>query len=146
MFELIALGEPPSEREVECVEKAVGRLPPRYRDFIMRSNGVKPSSSVAFQLTDECESVRLGFLYGISSEMPRIDLLARYELAKDDLPKEFLPIGEDPGGNLLLVRIKGKDRDTIYFLDCRGILVKRYGKNMFRVASSIDDFLASLKQ
>jgi hypothetical protein len=148
MIDLEPFGDPPSEREVRRVEKRIGNLPPRYREYLLRSNGGKSGEDckVEFQLADESESVMLGLLYGISSNRPGVDLLASYESEADDLPKEFLPIGEDPGGNLLLVRVEGKERDAIYFWDCRTeIFLKRYGRNVFRVADNIDDFLSSLR-
>ena len=89
MIDLEPFSDPPSDREVRRVEKRFGKLPSRYRDYLLRSNGgtCGRNCEVEFQLADENESVMLGALFGISSNRPGIDLLASYESIADDLPK-----------------------------------------------------------
>ena len=86
----------------------------------------------------------LGCLYSLCNDDSGVDLDTVYEELKDDIAAGFLPIGEDPGGNLLLLSTQGDDSDAIHFWDKIGFLAKRFGKRLFRVSSNIDEFLASL--
>ena len=136
---------PASESEVVEFEKNSGiQLPRSYRGYLLSSNGGQPCSEVGFNVDKGGECVMLGCLYSLCNDESEVDLDAVYEELKDDLSAGFLPIGEDPGGNLLLLSTQGDDSDAIHFWDRIGFLAKRLGKRQFRIANDIEEFLASL--
>jgi hypothetical protein len=137
---------PASEIEVAQFEKNIGmQLPKSYRAYLLSSNGGQPCSEVGFKVGNGSEYVMLGCLYGLCKDESGVDLDAVYEELKDDLSTGFLAIGEDPGGNLLLLSTQDEDSDAILFWDKIGFLAKRLSKRQFRIASDIEEFLTSLR-
>lgn len=146
MLEWNRFALPASESAVEQFEKNSGiQLPRCYRGYLLSSNGGQPCSEVGFQVDEGGECVMLGCLYGLCKDDPGVDLDTVYEELVDDVASGFLPIGEDPGGNLLLLSTNGDDSDAIHFWDRLGFLSKRFGKSRFRIANDIEEFLASLR-
>ncbi len=58
----------------------------------------------------------------------------------------FIPIGEDPGGNRLLLATIGKEAGKVFFWDRVGFWVREDGCNLFPVAESFTAFLVSLHE
>lgn len=54
-------------------------------------------------------------------------------------------VGEDPGGNLLLLSTLAKDAGHIWFWDRIGIWVREDDQHTFPVAKSFADFFESLR-
>jgi hypothetical protein len=122
-------------------------LPPLYRGYLLSANGGQPSKYLAFaipEIAGDRGKVMLGALYGIGADGSSLDLLTEYEEYKDVIPNGFIPIGEDPGGNQLLLATDGRDKEAIFFWDRAGFLAKHSGKNLFRIADGITLFLESL--
>jgi hypothetical protein len=113
--------------------------------YLFSANGGQPRISASFVLPEINEDIMLGCLFGLTDEEHSLSLRTVYDEAKEDIPAGFIPIGEDPGGNRLLLATSGNDTDAIYFWDRLGFLVKRTGKKMFFIANNIDDFLGSLQ-
>ena len=83
-------------------------------------------------------------LYSLCNDESGVDLTAAYEELKDDIVAGVFPMGEDPGGNLILRSTQGDDGDAIYFWDRLGFLANRLGKSRFRITINIEEFHASL--
>ena len=97
-------------------------------------------------LPENGEQVMLGVLFGVSDEDDNaLGLEAVYSDSKDDVPTDFVSIGEDPGGNKLLLATSLDNSEGIFFWDRVGFLAKRTGKRLFFVARNIDEFLNSLQ-
>jgi len=120
-------------------------LPARYKSYLLSSNGGQPTESVGFILLKNRERVMLGVLFGMSDEDNGLSLEAVYSDSKDDIPTGFVPIGEDPGGNKLLIATTGERKEGVFFWDHVGFLLERTGERLFHVAHNIDDFLESLR-
>ena len=86
----------------------------------------------------------LGAMYGIGEHGSGLDLETQYQELNDVVPKGHIPIGEDPGGNLLLVATHGPFKDQIIFWDRVGFLARALGRNSFPVSDDINLFLESL--
>ncbi|HET6880436.1 MAG TPA: SMI1/KNR4 family protein [Pirellulales bacterium] len=138
---------PASDESIEAVEQSVAvHLPPRYRSFLITSNGGRPHESVYFTIPELRERAMLGALYGIAVKRGHgLDLETVYADWRDVLPAGLIPIGEDPGGNQLLLATVDDGSEGILFWDRVGFLTARTGRNQFHVASNIDQFLESLK-
>lgn len=138
---------PSSSDEVEQFEKCIGAsLPPAYRRYLLSQNGGSPSDYLEFRIpgvTGEMGEVMLGAMYGIGNRGNGIDLETQYEEFNDVVPQGYIPIGEDPGGNMLLLAIHDPSKDNIVFWDRVGLLAT--GQNLFTVANDINQFLDSLR-
>ena len=122
-------------------------LPEKYKKFLLQSNGGKPEMNVFFISKDQGSSLVRG-LFGLYIGGYK-DLVQNIEIYDGRLPKGFLPIGDDPGGNLLCVGTDEKYYDNIYFWDHEEEVTERdYSKNglinMYFLAKDIYDFLDKL--
>jgi hypothetical protein len=138
---------PASDAEIAQFEKAHGvALPPRYRSYLKSANGGQPDFPLGFVIPGIGDKVVLGVLYGISGDADNSSNL-REALAEsnDDFPNGYIPVGEDPGGNQLLLSTSGQHQDEIFFRDRVGFLAKRTGKAIFKISDSIDAFIESLQ-
>ena len=140
---------PSSPTQVEKFEKCIGTsLPPAYGKYLLSQNGGFPSDYLMFRipgLADDKGGVMLGAMYGIGERGNGLDLETQYQELNDVIPHGHIPIGEDPGGNLLLVAIHEPFKDQIVFWDRIGLLARELGQNLFQVADDINQFLASLE-
>lgn len=130
---------------LDAVEKRLGvTLPPEYRQFLLTVNGGVPTPD-CFEVPARGD-VMLSVLYGVGSERTALDLEYEQEQATqwDPLPPGYLAVGEDPGGNVLLLSTLGKDAGRVWFWDRVGFWVREDGKNTFPVAASFTDFVESL--
>lgn len=123
------------------------KLSAKYKEFLLQSNGGKPETTVFFISKDQGSSV-VRSLFGLYIGGYK-DLIQNIEIYDGRLPKEFLPIGDDPAGNLLCVGIDEKYYDNIYFWDHEEELTERdYSKkgliNMYFLAKDIYEFLDKL--
>src|SRR5207248_5948569 len=112
MLEWTRFFPPASHAQIELFERDTGiSLPPRYKSFLLSLNGGQPCKDMAFGISEISEKVILGALYGISDEEDNtLNVATVYVDFKDDIPTDFIPIGEDPGGNLLLLATTGKEK------------------------------------
>jgi hypothetical protein len=120
-------------------------FPDEYRAFLHTPNGLLPETGVCFTVPDRGD-VLLGSLYGVGRERSAGDL--EHEQAEATmwhlLPAGYIAVGDDPGGNLLLLATLGDDSGRVYFWDRVGLWVREDGRNLFPVANSFEQFLAGL--
>jgi hypothetical protein len=136
---------PPSEEEIKMFEKRIGGyLPPQYRNYLLSENGGQPCQDAGFEIMEGNHKVMLGALYSVSAGGSGLDVEAVYKNLREEMPRGFIPVGEDPGGNQLLLSTQGDDRDSIVFWDRVGLLSKQAGIRLFRVADNIYSFINSL--
>jgi SMI1 / KNR4 family (SUKH-1) len=123
-------------------------LPADYRAFLLATNGGKPDPGDFFVPCWGGEFSQVHRFFGIH-DGPSGNLeewIVRY---RDRLPESFIPIGLDPGGNLLLIGVAHDFTGHVYFwdhedeLDDDG-LSRKDMSNTFFLASSIAEFVASL--
>ena len=119
-------------------------LPARYREFLLRHNGGRPSPNM-FLIPDLGEHALLDFLFGIR-QGAECGLQAWLDEYGDEIPEGFLVIGTDPGGNLLLLETTGAQREQIYYWDSQLFFEgsSEHG-NAFPIAENIDELLNSLR-
>src|SRR5438045_2278196 len=92
--------------EVSQLEQQLGiTLPADYREFLLTTNGGRPKPNV-FPIQENSSGDRgiIHQLYGIvaGNHNNLADVAARF---RERVPAELLPIGRDPGGNLLLLTV-----------------------------------------
>jgi hypothetical protein len=147
MFEWKRFFPKATSSQLERFERASGlSLPARYKNYLLSANGGQPGNAVCFTIPENGEEVMLGVLFGVSDEDDdSLSLDAVYSDSKDDIPAGFLPIGEDPGGNKLLLATSGDSSEGVFFWDRVGFLAKRTGKRLFFVSPNIEELLNSLQ-
>lgn len=127
------------------VEQRLGvDLPAEFRSFLLETNGGQPTPS-QFTLAAIDEEALVDFLYGVSPVREPGDLEYEFNSLKDDLPARWLPVGHDPGGNLILVSLEEGTRGAVYYGDTAMFLeASGPGRNVYKVAQDFGAFLNSL--
>lgn len=126
-------GEPLSEAAVKAFEKELGvELPADYRAFLKACNGGYLAGRFWYRPPDEKEpgwrdgpygtEAGLDHVYGLRDDEAHFDLrstMEAYDFASDQprMPREVIPIADDPFGNGICLVIKGPRRGEIVFWD-----------------------------
>ena len=110
-----------SGEALERAERAVGQpLPEQYKRFLLENNGGYPEPA-SFKITwsgqpwgDQWDvgSVHY-FLPVYEGDDP--NFLDYFEIYKNRVPEDTIPIAYDPGGNLILLGISGDSRGKVFF-------------------------------
>lgn len=138
---------PISRDDLEQFEVTSGlSIPENYRKFLLETNGGIPEPD-AF-LIPNCETKAIvGLLYGLQTEPPSFDIAHQLLSLRDRLPEGCIPIGEDPGGNLLLLGTLDAERGKIFFWDRDYFLDTSNDEgNTYEIADGIFEFLESLQE
>jgi cell wall assembly regulator SMI1 len=104
-----------SELEIE--------LPQDYRRFLLENNGGEPQENWAFDffefnVPDKTSSVIRYFYKVFDNKTHEVDDLKSIYKAlvrSGQIPKEYLPIAEDPFGNIIFLRVDKKNFDNVVF-------------------------------
>ena len=129
-------------------EKSLGfSLPNDYRDFLKLYNGGIPEKLFfSFKGTKEDSSL-VDRLFGFIENEYR-NIIEYHRSYKKRIPSNALPIGIDPGGNLILLSVSGPDYGKVYFWDhdweVEDGQIPDYS-NLTLIADSFEEFLNSLK-
>lgn len=145
-------GIPISEIDVVQFEKEIGySLPEQHRNFLLEHNGGRPKDNYHFYVpTWQYNSSLIQKLKGIDPNAPGLDLRQAHEITGDILPEGSLIIGNDPGGNSILIGLNDLNRGKIFFWDhekgpdARLSSWEEY-KNLHFLANSFNEFFALLK-
>jgi hypothetical protein len=125
-------------------------FPKDYIEFIIQHNGGIPEPNF-FEIPNQDGNgsyVDLFFGIDVPSYANLKDIL---EVYKNRLPEGFVPIGEDPGGNLICIGTRIPYIGNIYFwdhhdeLDESG-LSKKDMSNMYWLADNLFDFIDNLHE
>jgi SMI1 / KNR4 family (SUKH-1) len=139
---------PASDAAIEELEARVGaELPSDYKDFLGRQNGgyLQPNS---YEDDGVGASVRQLYSAGTTPVEQLDDVAEVADMyspegeADDELRPGFLPIGEDDGGNLILLVVDGEDRDAVYFWEHE---IQPSEKAYTRLADSFSELLDGLE-
>lgn len=114
------------------------KLPTEYRDFVLEFNGGKPIPN-KFKISESQEESRVSFFYGISTDKD-FNILRNFALFENVYMEKYLPIGEDPGGDLICLDVSGENEGKIYFWDHE----VAPPNNLYLVANSFTEFLEKL--
>jgi hypothetical protein len=134
------------ESEWDC------HLPDDYRAFLLANNGGEPDRwdyGIPFLERGEPSEAGLQVVFGIQEpwESPA-NILWVLEAYAGRLPDGFLPIARDPGGNLLVLRVRGEPVGQVWFWDHEGehrVSGEEPLANMSWVASSFTEFVAGFR-
>jgi len=118
-------------------------LPYEYKIFLMTVNDGQSSSDLCFQVPSLQQKIMLGGLNGISNSAPpsvQIPLL----MEEFEYPNRWVPLGDDPGGNPILLSTTQTDFGRIYYWDKIGLLSKHTPADIHLISEDFSSFLESL--
>lgn len=114
------------------------RLPDAYRKFLLQYNVAMPSAQKFITEQKNTESVEVFF--GLTDKK-LLDLSHnRVKGVVNDIPREYLPIGEDGGGNKICIKISDYENGSVWFFDHE----EPAGHNISRVSNSFSEFINML--
>lgn len=132
-----------SKHEISFVETELGiEFPKSYRDFLLKYNGGLSEEGV-FDIPNRGHSSII--FYGINTKNDYSDLLINYKAYKDRLPKNVIPIGFDPGGNLVCILML-IDGHKLYFWDHEVENNPPSLTKMFWIGDDFSNFVDSLQK
>lgn len=140
-------GVKPNLKDVENFEAETGLIfPESYREFLLIHNGGIPDNS-RISIPGHKARIIQSF-YALTNPAKIYTIRYLVETYKDRIPKEMLPIANDPAGNLFLINAgSGRDYGKIYFWNHEqesDAETQPYYENIYFVSDSFSDFLNNL--
>lgn len=131
-----------SNKEIQQLEKKIGcNLPLDYFQFLENNNGGVVKNST-FYVQELDQKIMMDVFFGINLSRG-LDLNFWLKEFEDDLPKNTIIIGKDPGGNFLLLNCQA-DHQGVYYWDHSLFFEKSTeDNNAFPVAKSFTELLKS---
>ncbi len=124
----------------ELEEKYNIILPIQYKNFLLKYNGGYPEFSL-FKISEKQREDIVNVFYGVNNEY---DNIAQYlDYLEDIIPKEFIPIADDPSGNQICLGISGIYVGKIYFL-IHDMYSDEKMDSLIFLANSFDEFFHNL--
>lgn len=125
------------------------KFPKDYRDFLLEYNGGITKNTVFLFKNDPEDGSILDRLFGFTPAKNQ-NILIYFRNYQNRIPNNTFPIGYDPGGNLVLLSVKGPDRGKVYFWDHEREADSSQGEkpsydNLTLIADSFDEFINNLK-
>jgi len=123
-MEILNAGVQLSEEMVHDFEKQLGIvLPQDYREFMMKNNGGEPDGNWAFDffeygISEKTSSILRYFekIY-LEETMENDDIKAGYFalIESMQIPKNYLPIADDPFGNIVFLCVETCNYGKVFF-------------------------------
>ena len=133
---------PSTEKDVEGFERLIGKtLPEEYKHFLLEDGGGVHAAPCLFNIPGRGESI-VKTLYGNSGN----DYLSlRYYIEMTHTyPKGYLPIGDDPFGNRIVLGLSWPRKGKVYWCD-HEITDEGYEKKPIKINDSFCGFIKTLK-
>jgi hypothetical protein len=141
---------PVTEDEIaEFEDKHNLLLPTDYKEFLLQHNGGRPEPNM-FPIRDFPYDTHglMGWFYGIDDDFD-LSLAENIETHTGRIPDDLIPIGHDPGGNLICLGVAGQAEGKVFFwyhgdeVEIRAEERPSY-YNVYAVADSFTEFIESL--
>lgn len=106
---------------IAAAERRLGwRLPAAYQRFLLRYNGGRPKPCLfPIQWADpELQDQYPGGMVDVFlclCDGQQTDLFHRLEVYRERIPADLMPIADDPGGSLILLGVRGEQREKVWF-------------------------------
>jgi hypothetical protein len=141
-----------SREAVEALSRKLGlSLPAAYVEFLLASNGGSFHPWPMYPI-DDCPRDASGLLHVLFNvgTGDSVDLAVQHGIHRGRMPAELLPVGSDPGGNLICLACAGERAGQVFFWERAFEADPDAGQevgwgNVFRVAESFPAFLRGLR-
>ncbi|MCX7570162.1 SMI1/KNR4 family protein [Tumebacillus sp. DT12] len=122
-------------------------FPTDFREFLLKHNGGRPTPN-KFDFIDtngESSNSQIDFFFAIfEGHIDNLEIEYRARVEEDRLLPHFVPIANDPFGNLICLSVRSEDLGKVYFWD-HEIEPETAGyENMSLIADSFTEFLGKL--
>jgi hypothetical protein len=143
----------PTQEDILRIEREIkSELPDNYTDFLINYGGFV-CKGYCYPLSSESKAALaiVNVFFGYLTD--GYDLLDAWHTYKDEedlrMPRSFLPIATDPGGNMFCLSLFGEDEGKVYFWDHELEEMPEPGEepgysNVTLLANSFDEFIDSL--
>ncbi|MGL4231778.1 MAG: SMI1/KNR4 family protein [Casimicrobium sp.] len=137
------------DKAIDVFEQQLGvTLPETYRAKLASLTATRPSPAV-FDIPNQGFS-SVDYFFPLLSKDKTETLQHKLRLYKNRIPSDYLPIARDPGGNLVLLCLKGNARGSVFFwdheLESDEEDAETYRENLICLAKSFDAFFHDLRQ
>jgi len=137
----------PTEQDLDEFENLIkSPLPPDFRNFLLTQNGGTPDKST---ITVNGNDRVVQKIYALVNESKIYTLTHLISVYKNRVPAGMLPFGDDPAGNLYLIRLDpGEFYGKIYFWDHENEAdteEQPFYENIYFIANSFYEFLKKLQ-
>jgi len=143
---------PIKEEDIQIFERANNIvLPNDYKKFLIKYNGGEPVYSL-FKLNRELGTIVVNTLYGLNTQEKYDDIAEQIQTYSNRISNQFIPIGDDPGGNQIVLGISGDFKGKVYFwdhnteLENNEFIENKLPENMYKLADSFDEFMNKLEE
>jgi cell wall assembly regulator SMI1 len=125
-------------------------LPPDYRNFLLQYGGGQPLNTVFESKNENGDVLRkiwIDVFLGNSGNRGS-ELFSRHAALSDRIPSDFIPVGQDGGGNYICLGISGKNYGKVFMWWKDGeapVGTKPSYKNMEHIADSFEQFVSNLQ-
>jgi hypothetical protein len=120
-------------------------IPESFRSFLLKHNGaVFQFDYPAFRVKNERVKEALLQCFFCLSDGDPIDMKRVYRVHRKRLPEELMPIGSDPGNNLICLGIKGDHLGKLYFWERTKEHSPPTFANVYWLADDFESFLQGL--
>ena len=123
-------------------ERSSRKLTELYSKFLLENNGGYPEKSF-FRISDEQGDDDVNVFFGIGGMYDNIDDNLRF--LRNRIPSEFIPIADDPNGNIICLGISGEYYENIYWWDHEQESDIPDMSNMYYLAPDIYQFVENLE-
>jgi hypothetical protein len=136
----------PTDADVATFANLIqGTLPDEYKSFLKNENGGRPKPNrFRFTTKDGNREDSVAHYFFALYEGRVGNLKRSFERYKDRIPSGYLPIGIDPFGNLILLRVTGQNQGKVYFWDHEKEGNIPTSTNIFLIANSFSEFAEQL--
>jgi hypothetical protein len=135
-----------TEIDLSILEKKIDiNLPREYKDFLLECNNGSPEP-YGFPVENCPQCGKFGWLhlfFGIDSLFECYDIVENYNVYKNRIPLDCIPIAIDPGGNIICLEISGINTGCVWFWDHNFENPDADYSNCYKIANSFDEFINS---
>ncbi|NJO18450.1 MAG: SMI1/KNR4 family protein [Thioploca sp.] len=134
--------------EIKEVEETLNiQLPEEYKRFLLLYNGGHPQPGKFKYICEDHQNKSLVAWFLAIYEGKAENFLTFFKTYQGRIPQDTIAIARDPGGNLILLGINGKNRGKVFFwlqdFEVEEDEIPEYS-NVCLIANSFDEFLNSL--
>ena len=102
--------------DIKDLESLIGYvLPNSYREFLIKHNGARTKPFNFESIWYDDDGYEKLIVASLDYLFSGIEAVKTFEVVRDRIPVGMFPIGQDPGGNLLLLSVGGQTLGSIYF-------------------------------
>ena len=141
------------KKDIANLERKLGhKLPIDYERFLLEYNGGNPQPDC--HDVQNTEGTRIGsfigieWFYGVAGGSGKIkevySIEWNYSVLLGRIPENFLPIGEDAGGNQICISLYGEDKGSIWYWDHEAEKIPPDYSNCYKVADNFQALLDNL--